>query len=151
VSIDPLLACTGRWSGNSTLRDPQNGILEECHSTALVAPVLGGRFARFDYTWRYKDSPQEGSILLGVDPRRKICRAAWIDSWHMGHSLMDCTGGSAGSYLSVRGSYPAPPGPDWGWRIDLGPQDDSIFRLVMYNVSPQGEEELAVDATYTRD
>ena len=52
--------------------------------------------------------------------------------------------------LSVRGTYAAPPGPDWGWRIDVTPAGDTL-RVVMYNVWPQeqgGKEELAVEAEY---
>jgi len=45
-----------------------------------------------------------------------------------------------------RGSYAAPPGPDWGWRTVIEIPDDDSFRMVMYNVSPEGKEELAVNA-----
>lgn len=76
--------------------------------------------------------------------------AAWVDSWHMGHSRMEL-GGAADDpdKLSLRGAYAAPPGPDWGWRIDLIPRDDG-WRLVMYNITPDGVVEPAVEADYER-
>jgi hypothetical protein len=53
---------------------------------------------------------------------------------------------------SVRGTYAAPPGPDWGWRIDVTPDGDKL-RIEMHNVWPEeqgGKEELAVEAVYGR-
>jgi hypothetical protein len=52
----------------------------------------------------------------------------------------------------VRGSYAAPPGPDWGWRTDVTPNAERL-RVVMHNVWPEaqgGKEELAVEAVSTR-
>jgi hypothetical protein len=52
--------------------------------------------------------------------------------------------------LSVAGTYAAPPGPDWGWRITIEPQSPAAFRLRMYNISPAGPSDLAVEAIYAR-
>ena len=79
--------------------------------------------------------------------------ARWTDTWHTGNQPMACSGPRpAGTTLSVRGTYAAPPGPDWGWRIDVA-ADGERLRIVMYNVWPQeqgGKEELAVEAVYER-
>jgi hypothetical protein len=74
----------------------------------------------------------------------------WIDSWHMGPAVMACYGSVSATPLSVRGSYSAPPGPDWGWRIDLATDGRDTLAVTMYNISPTGKEELAVEATYGR-
>lgn len=115
-----------------------------------ITPVLGGRFVRFDYTWAYRDAPQEGSFLIGHDAGAGEATAHWIDTWHMNDKVMACRGpAEPGAALSLRGSYACPPGPDWGWRtvITLG---DRILRIVMYNVTPEGQEALAVEAEYGR-
>ena len=65
-SLDALAACAGRWQGTSTLQDPMSGIADESASTAVVTPVLGGRFVRIDYTWSYGGDAQEGSLLAGL-------------------------------------------------------------------------------------
>ena len=49
---------------------------------------------------------------------------------------------------SVLGSNAAPPGPDWGWRIVLSPGEP--LKMTMYNIWPNGKEELAVEAMYAR-
>jgi hypothetical protein len=149
MSLDALRACVGRWTGSSTLQDPMHDIAEEGASSADVVPVIGGRFVRIDYTWSYRDAPQEGSLLIGCDPKGDACTAHWIDSWHMGHAAMHCTGSASGSTISVRGSYAVPDNPDWGWRIDIGAGSDDLT-IAMFNISPAGEEYPAVYAVYRR-
>jgi Protein of unknown function (DUF1579) len=150
-ALDGLAACAGSWRGTSTLQDPHAGKPDESASTATVTPVLGGRFVRLDYTWSYGGQPQEGSLLVGWQKKPGTVTAHWIDSWHNGSGSMSLTGPApdGGSTLTVRGSYPAPPGPDWGWRIDLTPGGGTLS-VVMHNVWPEGKEELAVEAAYTR-
>jgi hypothetical protein len=105
--LDLLATCAGSWRGISTLQDPHAGIAEESPSTATVTPESGG--ARLDYTWSYRGTPQQGSILLSLDGPTLAAR--WTDSWHTGGKPMACSG-PRGDALSLRGSYPAPPGPD---------------------------------------
>lgn len=147
MSLGPILDRAGTWSGRSTLQDPENGIAQHSESGATITPVLQGRFARLDYTWSYRGKPQEGSILIGHDPNADLYTGHWIDSWHMGYALMACTGALSGTTLSLVGSYAAPPGPDWSWRIEIGGREQEL-RITMFNIWPEGREELAVEAVY---
>ena len=52
--------------------------------------------------------------------------------------------------LAVRGSYPAPEGPDWGWTIEIRPDGPRELRMTMHNVPPGSQPLLAVEAVYTR-
>ena len=145
--LDALATCAGSWRGTSTLQDPHSGIAEASPSAAAVTPESGG--VRLDYTWSYRGEPQQGSILLSLDGPALAAR--WTDTWHTGGKPMACAG-PPGDALSVRGSYAAPPGPDWGWRIDLR-ADGEKLRLLMWNVWPAeqgGKEEPAVEAVYAR-
>lgn len=56
----------------------------------------------------------------------------WADLWHMYNEVMICQGvvGKNGSLLFL-GSYAAPPGPDWGWRIGIEPHDPDEFKIIM--------------------
>jgi hypothetical protein len=56
--------------------------------------------------------------------------------------------GTAGDgTITVRGSYPAPPGPDWGWRIDIAA---APLRITHTNIDADGTEDLAVEGVYSR-
>jgi hypothetical protein len=148
-SVDALSARAGSWRGTSTLQAPHTGIAAESPSTLSVTAAPAG--VRLDYTWSYQGKLQRGSILLGTDDAAGAVTARWTDTWHTGNQPMACSGPKPGGLtFSVRGTYAAPPGPDWGWRIDVTPDDDQL-RIVMHNVWPEeqgGKEELAVDAIY---
>jgi hypothetical protein len=147
--LDGLAACAGRWHGTSTLQDPHADIEDESPSTLSVTPMIGGRFVRIDYAWSYGGAPQEGALLIGYQHKAETVTAHWMDSFHNGETVMVCTGTpSADGTITVRGSYAAPTGPDWGWRIDITPGGDAL-RIVHHNVWPEGKEELAVDSRYT--
>jgi hypothetical protein len=146
--LQTLAACAGNWCGKSVLQDPHKGVAEESPSAATCGLQPDGSF-RLEYTWAYQGKPQRGSLLVRLEGSEVT--AGWTDTWHTGDQPMACSGGS-GPALSVRGTYAAPPGPDWGWRIDLTPAGEKL-RLVMWNIWPAelgGKEELAVEAVYAR-
>ena len=146
--LDGLATCAGSWRGTNKLQDPHSSTDEDSPATATVTPVLGGRFVRLDYTWGYKGAPQEGSMLIGYDAKTDMATAHWIDTWHMGNQVM-ALAGPGGPTLAVKGTYAAPPGPDWGWRIEITPGEGTL-RVVMFNIWPEGKEDLAVEAVYER-
>ena len=43
--LDGLAASAGSWEGTNTLQDPHSNMPDDSSSTAIVTPVLGGRFA----------------------------------------------------------------------------------------------------------
>ena len=144
---------TGDWTGTSRLwrpwltpPDTQSG------STATVAPAVGGKFLTIGYTWIVDGEAQEGLLLLGQRPKEGAVSAIWVDSWHMSDVPMVCSGTVDGAgVVNVLGSYAAPPGPDWRWRTVIDPARDGSFEIVMYNISPDGEETLAFRNRYQRD
>ena len=150
MSLAALAALQGPWQAVYQLRgDPS--FEGDSPSLATVVPVLGGRFVRIDYTWIEHHTPQEGSLLIGHEPDTGVVTTVWIDSWHNGVRMMPCTGrlGPDGG-IDVRGSYPTGPGsPDWGWRTQII-LDAGDWAMTMWNVTPDGEEALAVRAEYSR-
>ena len=145
--IEVLTTIAGNWRGTNTLQDPKTGQAEESPSTVTVTPVLRGRFVRVDYTWGYQGGPQEGSLLVGFNPKSGVVSGHWIDTWHMGRQGMTCLGSAADGTISVRGSYAAPPGPDWGWRIDIATEP---LRITHTNIFPDGRESPAAEGVYSR-
>ena len=147
-AYDKLTACAGTWQGISTLQDPHSGTPLASESTLTITPILLGRFLRVAYTWDYLGDPQEGEFIIGLHGDTGNLTAHWIDTWHMADKGMICTGQASEDDLSLLGSYPAPPGPDWGWRTIIRPSEDSVH-VVMLNVPPGLTGELAVEATYS--
>ncbi len=152
MSINEDLAkYAGSWSGTNKLHvtwmpEP----LKESESKLQISLKANRQFVAFEYTWAYEGEPQEGLILLGCDTKSNAVQTVWTDSWHSSHTFMlsDGTVEDDGS-ISVKGHYKVKDHPDWGWRTDIIPGDDSL-RIVMYNVSPDGEEEIAVETDFTR-
>jgi hypothetical protein len=149
MSLDGFLAAAGNWRGTSILTDPQNGLNETCTSRASAGPALQERFVRITYAWEYRGRAQEGLIMIAHDPAGSACQLYWGDTFHMGHAIMTLHGHVDGARLSARGSYTVPGHPDWGWRIDVacGP---GTLEIMMYNISPAGDEEIAVHGQYAR-
>jgi hypothetical protein len=142
----------GDWTGNNLLRlswlpDPDH----HSPSTMSVTRAANGHFLVFTYTWVYEGEPQEGWLLVGNNNEQEQATAAFVDSWHMNGKVMACQGTvGEDSVISLLGSYEAPPGPDWGWRIVITPGEGETLGMTMYNITPDGQEDLAVQADYTR-
>lgn len=153
MGIAELLAgLAGAWTGTNHLWFKPSDPVFESPTTVTVAPTAQGVATLFQYTWNHEGTPHAGVMLVphaATTPEQDAL--TWIDSFHTGGIFTHFRGGptEAGS-LSVLGSYAAPEGPPWGWRITLEPDEGEAFTLRMYNITPEGEEMLAVEARYTR-
>lgn len=147
--LQQLAKLEGHWQGLNQLWLSPNDPVRESETAVSVTNTGQGNFVTLAYTWADAGKPQDGLLLVGQADEG--IQAVWVDSWHMGKQMMLCHGEvTANGGVSVRGSYAAPPDPDWGWRIDVEPEENGRFRLLMYNITPHGEEMLAVTAVYTR-
>jgi hypothetical protein len=150
-NLDILSAFTGNWQGSNSLwLSPQESARES--ATALsIGAAINGKFIEINYTWADDDKSQSGMLILGYENERQLATAVWADSWHMGEKFMFCQGViKENGSVDVRGQYQAPTGPDWGWRIVVEPQSENTLNLIMYNITPDGQEELAVRAVYRK-
>ena len=149
---EPFRNLAGEWTGNNLLRlgwlTPPEYISQSKLSIALEAQE---KFLSIKYTWAHENVPQEGLLLVGYDTKQNIATAAWIDSWHQRNAVMFCRGTiDQRGTIDLRGSYKAPPGPDWGWRIIILTPSSTELQILMYNCSPEGVEDLAARAEYKR-
>ena len=145
-----LAGLIGRWQGRNQVWLPDEPA-RVSETTMTISTAAGGRFALLQYTWADGDSPQDGLLLIGPRRHGEGIRGVWIDSWHMGDSVMTCRGEADESgKVSLTGAYPVRPGPDWGWQIDVIPQSDGEFHLLMFNLTPEGVVYPAVEAVYTQ-
>jgi hypothetical protein len=142
-------AWTGAWEGvNRLWLDPS----EPAHESVTRATVVSGageHFLVLRYTWEFDGTAHDGVMLVNRAAAATAPAIAWSDSFHMSRAMMVLTAvpGPATAIQAV-GSYAAPPGPDWGWRILLEKTDSGMLRIAMFNITPDGEEFPAVEAVY---
>jgi len=149
LRADPLRQLVGTWHGENELRLSPGRPIRKSATTARASMV--GKILNVSYEWQEEGKPQTGLLLISPDDAGKTVDGVWIDSWHMGTSIMNCKGHIENGMISMLGSYPAPSGPDWGWRIEIAQPDTNSFQVRMYNITPAGQEALAVEADYARD
>jgi hypothetical protein len=152
MSLDErLTGLVGEWNGTNVLHTPWlPEPLKESPSRAIVRTKMNDQFLTIEYTWNFDGDAQDGILILGCDPKSDAVQAVFTDSWHSKHTLMLCNGNiQTDGKISVFGTYSVPDNPDWGWRTEITPNIDS-FRYTMYNVEPDGSEEIAVETDFTR-
>ena len=143
-------ALIGEWQGAKQLYlEPPPAVPVSSPSKLSVKAVAGGSFLQFDYDWVYEGEEQAGLLLFGYD-EENAASAAWVDSFHMSSKIFSCTGSAADASAELLGSYAAPPGPDWGWRITIRSVSRNELAIVMHNISPEAQEDLAVQIDYKR-
>lgn len=141
----------GDWQGTKLLyfSPPPDPPAATSPAKLAVTPVAGDSFLQFSYDWTYEGEQQTGVLLLSCD-EENAASAAWVDSFHMSSKILWCLGTVADGVPNVLGSYAAPPGPDWGWRIAIRSVSQNEMQIVMHNISPEGQEDLAVQADFAR-
>lgn len=138
-------ALIGTWSGENRLHLDR---VTASPSELSATQVAKGTSLLITYTWSHEGVAHEGILVVAAsDPE---ATAAWLDSWHMHEKVLVCQGTIGREGIDLRGSYEAPPGPDWGWRIVVSLPAPDRLHLTMYNCPPAGQEELAVEAKYGR-
>ncbi len=141
----------GQWTGINRLWLSPDDPARESETTASIALVAGQSFATIHYTWEDEGQPQDGLLIVRNAAAPSPEDMTWIDSWHTGGKFMFFRGENDDEgRISGLGSYPAPSGPDWGWRIVLVADTADTIRMLMYNITPDGEAALAVEAEYSR-
>ncbi|MDL5511133.1 DUF1579 family protein [Arenibacter sp. M-2] len=120
-------------------------------SNMEIKSVANGKFLVLSYDWQHEGIKQDGLLLIGNHNKKADVTASWVDSWGMGGKIMNCFGAiNQQGDIIIKGSYEVPDGPDWGWRIEIPCPTKDTLQIIMYNLTPEGEESLAGDANYTR-
>lgn len=145
-----LRAMTGEWQATNQLWLMPGTPAHDSVSRLTVAPVVGEAVTMLRYTWAYEGAPHEGVMLVRDVPAAPPL-IVWYDSFHSGGTFMTFGQGTrTDDALTATGSYAAPTGPDWGWRIEVHVPAADTLLLRHYNIMPDGQEGLAVEARYTR-
>jgi hypothetical protein len=150
--IEFTKAAAGNWSGKNLLHLSWLEVKDYWSDGAItIERSLNDRFLEIFYTWAHEGKDYQGRMLLGVD-KNGAATAGWADSWHQNGGLLHLKGAfdPEQNKIAVTGHYPAPPDPDWGWRIELCAPAPDKLEMTMYNIMPSGEEDLAVKAEYQK-
>lgn len=150
-----LSSLVGEWAGtNRVWLMPGEPVRESVTAVSIALAARDG-FVTFRYTWADSGQPQDGLLIVRNVPEPGGIDMVWLDSWHTGGQFMVFQGeADRDGRVSALTSYPAPTGPDWGWRIELATDmvadtaDEFVIR--MYNIQPGVDEMLAVEARYGR-
>jgi hypothetical protein len=139
----------GAWTGKNRLYF--DGKELDSDSTAEVSAAGQRRLVSLAYTWAYEGEAQEGLIAFPARLGEQPVDAALFDTWHTGGGLMVMKASwREDGVVVMTGSYAAPTGPDWGWRIELSAPRPSALLIRHFNLMPDGPEEIAVQAEYGR-
>lgn len=158
-----LAGMVGSWEGVARTWFEPDQLADTAPIRGTTRLVLGGRFLLHEYEGGMSNAEMAGVALHGFDVQARRWETAWIDSVHNGTRVMLSRGdafasdpeGDATAVPDVVGSYPAPPGPDWGWRTTLTLKGPDRLVVAHYNrppggATPDADEALAVEIDYRR-
>lgn len=146
-----LSQLAGNWTGSSKLWFEPDKLADDAPIIGSVQVILDGRFALFLYQSSIEGEAQHGMFTFGFNTNANQFEASWVDSFHTNDSIMFCTGAEIENGFQVIGNYPDPnDGPDWSWRTEVKLIDANHLIVSAYNITPEGQEAKAAEATLTR-
>lgn len=145
-----LAALVGAWRGRTSTWFEPGDPVDVSETEGTLVATLGGRFLLWEYQSAFGDKVVEGLALIGYHLDRQRFEVAWIDSFHTNTSILFSTGAGTDGLPDVLGHYPAPEGPDWGWRTRLEHPEADRLVFTAWNVEPSGEEQLALRTELVR-
>ena len=145
----------GKYTGTYTLWLRPGVPAQKSDAAGEFTSVAGDQYFLMTYSWGPKgaeatNGSREGVFLLAGKDR--TATATWGDSFHMTPLPMQCEGelNEQGTKLTFPGTYSAGDGPDWHWRTEFTIQGHEGITMEAYNITPEGQEMLAVRAELKR-
>lgn len=140
----------GNWAGITRTWFEPGKLADESPWQASLRLELGGRFLVHQYEGTIQGKPLSGRATYGYSLERQKFQAAWVDSFHMGSAIMCAEGERTADGFWVLGQYDVPGGVPWGWRTVVSLRKADELVVAMYNISPEGQEDIGVETVYRR-
>jgi Protein of unknown function (DUF1579) len=146
-----LARLAGDWQGTTRTWFEPGKLADESTWQGRIRPVLGGRFALYEYRGSITGKALEGLALLGYDLERRRYEMAWIDAFHTGTAILSGVGLCDDARFAALARYGNPAvGPEWGWRTEIElPSADELV-ITAWNIPSDGEAARAVETRYER-
>ncbi len=139
----------GTWDGTKKLYMRPEDPVFESEIVAKIGLEVDRKVLKISYEWSFKGEKKEGVLLFHVN-KEANAQSVWMDSFHQSSDFMVANGDLTDGKISTKANYTQPEYSDWAWRICLETGDENSFSLIMFNVFPDGNEVLAVDARFKR-
>lgn len=140
------------WKGNYKLHLaylPEDQRVTESESSLHIDADPLDKYATITYVWHHEGKRHEGTLLMTKGDHSAETEIGWVDSWHQSTGVMLLKGEEeSNGDIKTHGSFAA--GKEtWGWTTNFEFTADHVT-LRMDVISPAGETDWAVAATYTR-